>query len=148
LLFCFSCVIKLYIDLHFATKQREDAMIKVLIVEGSPLCRELAALICRLDGHSTTTVASGQEALARLESESFGLVLLGIFVPGIDGEELLRLMRSGPNGAGMPIIVLSSVIDRATIARLWRDGAADVVLKPYVRQGLRRSIAGVLAHAA
>jgi two-component system OmpR family response regulator len=81
------------------------------------------------EGYEVTAAASGEEALERVRSEPFDLVVLDIGLPGIDGFEVLRRLRAG--GYATPVLILTArdaVDDRVRGLDL---GADDYMPKPF-----------------
>jgi two-component system alkaline phosphatase synthesis response regulator PhoP len=121
---------------------------RLLVVEDDV---RLAQGLCRnleLEGFAVSAAASGEEALARLAAspESFDLVVLDIMLPGIDGLEVCRRLRS--EGSSIPILFLTargSDADRILGLRL---GADDYLTKPFVVEELVLRTRGILRRAA
>jgi DNA-binding response OmpR family regulator len=81
------------------------------------------------EGYEVTAAASGEEALERVRSEPFDLLVLDIGLPGIDGFEVLRRLRAG--GYALPVLILTArdaVDDRVRGLDL---GADDYMPKPF-----------------
>jgi CheY-like chemotaxis protein len=81
----------------------------------------------RRAGYSTVEARDGEEALLRARVISPGLVILDLLMPGVDGFEVLRTMRS--EGMRTPVVVLTGKDLAAEEERILRDGLARVVQK-------------------
>ena len=82
-------------------------------------------------GHELVVARSGEEALKRLLTEEFALILLDLHMPGMDGYETAQLIRSRRRTAGTPIVFLTAIFrDEAHIFQAYSAGAVDVVFKP------------------
>lgn len=104
-------------------------MSKILIAEDEPRISNFVMKGLRSAGYSTTVVATGPEAVSAAEGGSYDLLLLDVGLPGFDGFEVLRRVRSG--SASLPIIMLTArttVTD--TVAGL-DGGANDYLAKPF-----------------
>jgi CheY-like chemotaxis protein len=78
---------------------------KILIVDDDIAVQATIRLLLERAGHSVVVAGDGHKALAASEAENFDLVLLDIFMPGMDGlETMLRIHRRQPL---LPIIVIS-----------------------------------------
>jgi len=116
----------------------------VLVVDDEPIVRDVVVRYLRRDGYETREAATGDEARQILEAESPELVVLDVMLPGTDGLELCRWIRSRSE---LPVIMLTArgeETDRIVGLEL---GADDYVTKPFspreltvrVRNVLRRS---------
>jgi DNA-binding response OmpR family regulator len=119
-------------------------MATVLVVDDEPIVRDVVVRYLRRDGYETREAATGDEARQILEEESPELVVLDVMLPGTDGLELCRWIRSRSE---LPVIMLTArgeETDRIVGLEL---GADDYVTKPFsprelatrVRTVLRRS---------
>ena len=106
-------------------------MIKVLIVEDDPMVAELnRRYIGRVAGFSFCgMVSNGDEALEVLRERQFDLVLLDIFMPGMNGLELLSNIRK--QNYSVDVIVVSAARDNQSIQAALRSGAVDYLIKPF-----------------
>ncbi|MGA2112546.1 MAG: PAS domain S-box protein [Anaerolineales bacterium] len=99
---------------------------------------------CRIE-----TVGSGAKALETLQDASragdpFRVVLLDMEMPGMDGEQTARAIRSDPVVREVKIIILTSIGRRGDAARLEALGVAGYLLKPLRQQMLREALIAVL----
>ncbi|MDE3155291.1 MAG: response regulator transcription factor [Acidobacteriota bacterium] len=105
-------------------------MIRVLLVEDDPRVASLIVRGCEALDIACDTAVRPTEALDRLRAEPLDLVLLDLGLPGLDGLDLLRRLRSAPATATLPVIILSGrggESDRVVGLEL---GADDYVVKP------------------
>ena len=104
-------------------------MTRVLVVEDEPRIASFVDKGLRANGFSVTIAPDGEDALARLATDAYDLVVLDIGLPGRDGFSVLSELRG--RGLRTPVIVLTardSVED--TVAGL-EGGADDYVTKPF-----------------
>jgi PAS domain S-box-containing protein len=116
---------------------------KVLLVDDEPANR--LALRAVLDGLDLTLVEaqSGEEALRRLRESPFAVVLLDVQMPGLDGFETAKLIRSREGTRHTPIIFQTAYeADRATVERAYSLGAVDFLVKPLLPVVLRAKVTG------
>lgn len=102
---------------------------RVLVVEDEPKTRESIAEALQMEGSTVTTASRGREMIALLEDQAFDLVILDWMLPGRDGLELVRHLRS--RGAQTPVLMLTArdgVKDRVTGLE---TGADDYMTKPF-----------------
>ncbi len=100
----------------------------ILIVDDEPGIRQLVSQILGDEGYETLAVASGEEALERLREELFDLMLLDLWLPGMDGLEVLRRLRQ--EGHTTPVIVISGHASGEQAVAAARAGARDFLEKP------------------
>jgi DNA-binding response OmpR family regulator len=117
---------------------------KILIVDDDPLLLQLVEHILERDGCKTITAMDGEEALKKVETEKPDLVILDVMIPGIDGLDVCRRLRSQPGTANLPIVMVSArskVSDR--LAGLGA-GADEYIAKPFDVGNLTDCIAALL----
>jgi len=102
-------------------------MARILIIDDEPSIRSTLAQILEDEGHKTTTCESGEEGLTQLAREEFDLVLLDLWLPGIDGLAVLERLRGA---GGTPVIVISGHGSVDSAVRATRLGAYDFLEKP------------------
>jgi signal transduction histidine kinase len=103
----------------------------ILVVDDVPA--NLVAAEAALEGlaRSIVTATSGEEALAHLLSTDFALALLDVNMPGMDGFELARLIRSRERSRNLPIIfITANAQDEASVLRAYELGAVDFLFRP------------------
>lgn len=106
-------------------------VIRVLIVEDDPMVAELnRRYLERVEGFVLVAmVKTVQEALSILEKRDIDLILLDIFMPGMNGLELLTAIRERDHD--VDVIVVSAASDKQTIKKALRFGAVDYLVKPF-----------------
>jgi DNA-binding response OmpR family regulator len=117
---------------------------KILVVDDEPTIRETLAEMLNVEGREIVTAASGEEALALLQKETFDLMLLDLIMPGLDGLQVMeKVHKMAPNTI---IIMLTAHGTLPSAIQAMRHGAHDYLLKPTsatkimasVEEGLRR----------
>lgn len=105
---------------------------RVLLVEDDSLIAELLEMLLMLEGVDVAIAANGAEALARLEVDSFDLIVLDLMMPVLDGLGLLDQL--GAIGqAHPPILVFSASTSPEIAERALEAGAAAIARKPLDR---------------
>jgi PAS domain S-box-containing protein len=106
------------------------APLSVLVVDDEPTNRLfLLALLKRL-GHVATEAVDGATGLAAFRAAPPDIVLLDLMMPGMDGFELTRAIRSTETASHTPLVVLSALDDVDAIVRAIECGADDYLTKP------------------
>ncbi|MEO7997701.1 MAG: sigma-54 dependent transcriptional regulator [Gemmatimonadaceae bacterium] len=103
--------------------------IRVLLAEDEPNLGTILEQFLTARGFSVVIVRDGNAALERLRSEPFDVALLDIMMPGIDGLEVLRLVREDPFPPEIIIITGNGTVETAISAL--KSGAYDFLTKPY-----------------
>ncbi len=85
---------------------------RVLVVDGNPDAAESLAVLLRLHGHHAVTAPTGPEALAAARSLRPDAVFLSIVIPGTNGYDLARQLRTEPAGGPPPTPVAQTAVAR------------------------------------
>ena len=102
---------------------------RILIVDDEPQACQILSRLIRHLGHETAWRTGGAEALSYVDEAPVDLVILDVMMPGMDGMEVLRRLRSDPKTAGMRIVMFSAVADRNFMDEAIRKGANDYWVK-------------------
>ncbi|RON80509.1 sigma-54-dependent transcriptional regulator [Pseudomonas fluorescens] len=108
--------------------------IKVLLVEDDRSLREALADTLLLADHDYHAVGSAEEALQAVEREAFSLVVSDVNMPGMDGHQLLGLLRARQPQLPVLLMTAHGAVERAVDAM--RQGAADYLVKPFEPKAL------------
>lgn len=114
--------------------------IDVLVVEDDPMVAAVhRQFIAAIPGFIVAgVVSSGRDALEFLRRHPVRLVLLDIFLPGMDGVETLQKIRETNGTVG--VIVVSASRDTNTVNAVLKAGAFDYIIKPFVFERIRNSL--------
>jgi CheY-like chemotaxis protein/anti-sigma regulatory factor (Ser/Thr protein kinase) len=116
---------------------------KILIVDDDRTTRHLLALQLRGAGYSVTQAGNGKQAIERVRRQAFDLVLLDVWMPGMDGLELLARLRDEPS---RPRVVVMTADDASeTLLRAIRQRAYRFLSKPVEPKQLLEVVRSVLA---
>lgn len=104
---------------------------KILIVEDDQFLRDLLKTKLEKEGFLVQTAIDGPEGLEKVTKEKPDIILLDIILPGIDGFEIMKKIRSDTemNIASMPIILLSNLGQEADVEKGRALGADDYLIK-------------------
>jgi CheY-like chemotaxis protein len=117
----------------------------ILIVDDEEMNRDILSRRLLKEGYSVATAQGGNEALDMLRAQRYDLVLLDIMMPGVDGYEVLRRIKSEPIFNDTPVIMVTALGDESTIRRCLEMGAADYIGKPFELTYLKSRIQAVPA---
>jgi CheY-like chemotaxis protein len=111
---------------------------RILIIDDDPSARQALKLLLSIDRHSVTEARDGIEALALISEQSFDLVLVDFFMPGMHGGEVARrIKRIAPS---VPILMVTAY--REKLVDFDGPGNVNALLgKPFAVGDLRNEIA-------
>jgi two-component system alkaline phosphatase synthesis response regulator PhoP len=121
--------------------------LNILVVDDEPDILELVTYNFKNEGFLGASALDGEEALKLIKKNQYDLVLLDLMLPGIQGVDLCRTIRSNPATERLPIIMLTAKSDESDRVLGLEMGADDYISKPFsvreliarVRAVLRRS---------
>ncbi len=116
---------------------------RILVVEDDPDIAELVEHHLSRAGFSTSVVGTGTDALAQIRQRP-DLVVLDLMLPGLSGFEICRMMRSDPQTASVPIIMLTARAEEEARVQGLELGADDYVTKPFSPRELVARLRAVL----
>ncbi|HEY5052751.1 MAG TPA: response regulator transcription factor [Solirubrobacterales bacterium] len=116
----------------------------ILVVEDEQAIAELVRVYLRREGFDVVWARSGEQALEELARHPVRLVVLDIGLPGIDGFEVCRRLRSR---TGVPILILSARDDEIDRVAGLEAGADDYVTKPFSPRELVARVKAILRRA-
>jgi two-component system chemotaxis response regulator CheY len=102
----------------------------VLVVDDSPMVREVHAFMLRKDGFEVRQAADGCEALELLQTARFDLIVSDVNMPRMDGLELTRRVRATDGYRDTPVILVSTEAEAQDRVNGLRAGANVYVVKP------------------
>lgn len=103
---------------------------RILVVDDQEGMRVLLKRMLEKSGYSVTMAASGEACLKFLDSERFGILLLDIIMPEMDGMAVLAEVRKRYSREELPVIMVTVKSDPADIESALRTGANDYLIKP------------------
>ena len=125
----------------------------ILIIEDSPEDYEACVAALTEDnnlGNPIVWCENGEDALAYLRKEGRytganhvmpGVILLDLNLPGLDGRDVLAMLKNDPKTKRLPIVVMTSSDDQVDIDRCYDAGANSYVVKPVNLDGFIAAIA-------
>lgn len=118
----------------------------ILIAEDTRVAAKLLEMLLASMGHETVTVTSGEAALETLRArDDVELLITDLRMPGMDGLELIRAVKSTKEHAELPVIVVTAVSDLSGVKQLAVLGVSYYLLKPVDRVQLERNVQLALA---
>lgn len=103
----------------------------ILLVDDNPQNLQVLANLLQEEKYGIEFAVNGEAALDWLKNRQFDLVLLDINMPGMNGFEVCKIIRSDKEMKDIPIIFLSAESERESILKGFEVGAQDFVIKPF-----------------
>lgn len=105
-------------------------MIKVLVVEDNPFNMELVLDILNAQGYEARSATDGEEAIKKAETDDYDLIIMDIVLPGMDGVEVTKIIKSKPRYKDVPVIALTASSLDENKNRFIGAGFDDYISKP------------------
>ena len=112
----------------------------LLIVDDEPLGLKSMASVFEGQGYELVLAGSGHEAMQFVETGRPDVILLDVMMPGMDGLEACRRIRSHPGMAEIPILLVTALDDRRSRLEGLESGADDYITKPIDRAEVRARV--------
>ena len=120
----------------------------ILIVDDNPTNLKLVAYLMSANGYEVTTAQDADAALAALARNPPQLILMDLQLPGVDGLELTRKLKSDPATKSIIIIAVTAYAMKGDEARALAAGCDAYITKPIDTRGLPLTIAKYLRGGA
>lgn len=117
---------------------------RILVVDDEPHIRRVLEAILGSHGFEVVTASDGSQGLDELGTEEVDLVILDLVMPGVDGLEILSMIRSDPRRANTPVIILTAKGQDTDRDAALAGGANDFLTKPFSPKKLIARIEEIL----
>lgn len=104
---------------------------RILVIDDSRMNRRQLQVLLEQRGHQVILAESGEQGLHALISQPVDVILLDLVMPGMDGFELLRRLKTSPALAMIPTIMISAQDELTGIVKAIEMGAADYLPRPF-----------------
>jgi DNA-binding response OmpR family regulator len=104
---------------------------RVLVVDDEPTIRQLLAINLLAEGIHVASAPDGLAARQAAFADPPDLIILDVMMPGLDGLELLRELRSDPRTADVSVVLLTARTTDAEVWAGWAAGADYYLTKPF-----------------
>ena len=119
--------------------------LRILIVDDEAINLKLVSRLLEIEGYEVRSARSGEVALRLIEQTPPDLALLDVMMPDMEGYELCRRLRQNPLTAGIPIVMLTALVDENDRLKGIEAGADDCLPKPF-DVGMLRALLARLLH--
>jgi CheY-like chemotaxis protein len=117
---------------------------KILLVDDSPTVLLMEQLLLQNGPYELLSATSGAEAVERALKERPELILMDVVMPGMDGFEVCRVLRSQEVTRAIPIILVTTRGGPEHVEKGYESGCSDYVTKPFDGNELRAKIESFL----
>lgn len=119
-----------------------DTKAKILVVDDEKIIRKLLGATLTKNGYDIDFASNGYEAISKIKSEQFDLILLDVTMPGLDGfETCRRIISFDPE---LPVIQVTSSTDNESLTKGFEAGALDYIRKPWQTMELLARVKNIL----
>lgn len=119
-------------------------MAKILIIDDEERNRKLLEILMIADGHEVRSAVNGQSGLREIAAAAPDLIILDVMMPGMDGFEVARSLKTNPQTKAIPILVASSLDDTASHKRMMSINIDAFLVKPIDRWELSKQVKELL----
>ncbi len=119
-------------------------MKKIAIVDDEEDIIKIVSFYLEREGFKVEGFLSGELLLKSISKEVFDCIVLDLMLPGISGEDLLRVLRNSNETASVPVIVLTAKGDESDNVSVFEMGADDYVVKPFKGRVLAARVRALL----
>jgi DNA-binding response OmpR family regulator len=103
----------------------------ILVVDDDPVILQLLQVNFEMEGFTVLTAADGVEGVERTKADRPDVVVSDVMMPRMSGLELLSALKSDPDTASIPVLLLTAKAQQADVANGLEQGADDYVTKPF-----------------
>lgn len=121
-----------------ATVPNKEGKGKVLVVDDASDTLEIIQKLLRYEGYDVTVASTGEEGVKKVEEEKPDVVLMDINLPGIDGAEALKQIRTINPQQGVVMLTAFATVENAIYAL--KEGAFDFLKKPFENEHLIHTV--------
>jgi DNA-binding response OmpR family regulator len=129
-----------------SAKEVSEETQTILVVDDDDDIRAVVCHNLEVDGFRVLSAAGGDEAMEILERDTPHLVILDVMMPVRDGYDVLAELRSRPETADLPVVLLTAKRAESDIWEGWSSGADYYMTKPFEVGELLRFVHYVFGH--
>lgn len=119
---------------------------KIITIDDEMPIRSLIRHTLQHEGYDVIEAKDGSEGLEKIRRERPDLVVLDFVMPVMNGAETLKAIRSDPEIAATPVLLLTGVKDAAKLEPLLQDARNDFLAKPFLVDMLKEPVRKLLQH--
>jgi DNA-binding response OmpR family regulator len=109
---------------------------RILVVDDDPRLLHIVEMYLSIEGYDVVTAENGEDGLKEVEAARPDLVILDIMMPGMDGIEACRRIRTNAETQSVPVVMFSALSSDDDVERARLAGANHLITKPFNLVGL------------
>jgi two-component system phosphate regulon response regulator PhoB len=117
---------------------------KILVIEDEPDILEVMQYNLEREGYKVVSCRNGEQGLSRIRTDNPDLVILDLMLPGMDGVEVCRQVKSDPVTRAIPIVMVTAKAEESDIVLGLGIGADDYIAKPFSPRVLSARVRALL----
>jgi DNA-binding response OmpR family regulator len=114
--------------LAYSVRTAQQYMCRILIAEDDPAVRKLIELIARRHGHQAETAADGEEAIRKLRSRTYGVLVLDLMMPRVNGYDVIDFLRGLER---RPAVIVVTAMESSRHLQFDPDIVTVLIRKPF-----------------
>jgi signal transduction histidine kinase/CheY-like chemotaxis protein/HPt (histidine-containing phosphotransfer) domain-containing protein len=115
--------------------------LSVLLVDDDSVNRLLGKTILEDLNCDTDIAIDGEDALKKINTKKYDVILLDIYMPGMSGIELAKIIRKQPGNEDLPLIAVTAAAIKSEVKNFFAAGINDYLIKPFKEKSLYNKIA-------
>jgi len=119
-------------------------MALIVVMEDDAASRMLVCSVLKKEGHDVLAAEDGEQGLVLVEARTPDLIVSDVQMPGMNGFQMLTALRQRSAWTRIPVILLTSLQERAHMRIGMTSGADDYITKPFKPAELREAVAAQL----
>jgi excisionase family DNA binding protein len=123
-----------------ALRINQSSTKKALVVEDHPDMVEILAMQMERLGFTVISASNGKEGVEKAIAEKPDMILMDIMMPGMDGRDATRLIRSNPETQHIPILATTALFRSSDLSSCIQAGCSSYISKPFTPQDLQEKI--------
>lgn len=116
----------------------------ILVVDDCQTTRKLLGHYLKSRGYQVVFAENGLDAMEKLGSNDINLILTDLNMPYMDGMELIKTLRSDPNWANIPILMVTTENDDVEREKAYSSGVNGYVVKPITGDTIAQNIKTII----
>ena len=116
---------------------------KILLADDEEDVKVVLKMFLESKGYVTCSAYDGRDAIDQAKNEKPDAILLDVMMPLVDGFEVCRKLKSDPNTANIPIIMLSAASHAESVQKGLDSGALEYLVKPFEPENLLKVLDSV-----